>query len=104
MHPSGLVVGVFLVLLIYWEAFETIVFPRRVSRRFRFTRAFYHVTWVPWRAIGLRLRPGRPRETFLSIYGPISLLLLLVTWVGVLIVAFALLHWGGGSKLQTPAG
>jgi ion channel len=100
----ALVTGVFLVLLIYWEAFETLVFPRRVSRRFRFTRAFYQATWVPWRAIGSRLKPGRSRENFLSIYGPISLLLLLVTWIGALIVAFALMHWGGGSKLQAPAG
>jgi hypothetical protein len=104
MHPSGLVVGAFFVLLIYWEAFETIIFPRRVSRRFRFTRAFYQATWVPWRAIGARLKPGKPRENFLSIYGPISLLLLLVTWVSVLIVAFALLHWGGGSRIHTSTG
>jgi hypothetical protein len=104
MHPSGLVAGVFLVLLVYWEAFETMIFPRRVSRRFRFTRAFYYATWVPWRAIGSQLSPGRSRESFLSIYGPISLLLLLVTWVGALILAFALLHWGGGSRLQAPPG
>jgi hypothetical protein len=104
MRIGGLVAGVFLVLLVYWEAFETIVFPRRVSRRLRFTRIFYQATWVPWRAIGVRLKPGRPRENFLSIYGPISLLLLLVTWIALLIVAFALLHWGAGSKLQTPAG
>jgi hypothetical protein len=104
MHPSGFVAGVFLLLLVYWEAFETIVFPRRVSRRFRFTSAFYRATWIPWRAMGSRLRSGRPRDNFLSIYGPISLLLLLVTWVGLLVLAFALLHWGGGSGLQAPAG
>jgi hypothetical protein len=104
VHSSGFVAGAFLLLLVYWEVFETIVFPRRVSRRFRFTRAFYRATWVPWRAIGSRLTSGRPRESFLSVYGPISLLLLLVTWVGLLVLAFALLHWGGGSRLQAPAG
>jgi Ion channel len=104
MHPSGLLVGAFLVLAIYWEAFETIVFPRRVSRRFRFTRAFYRATWIPWRTIGSRLKSGKPREKFLSVYGPISLLFLLLTWVALLVVAFALLHWGGGSRLQSPPG
>src|SRR5258708_3871736 len=103
MHPSGFVGGGFLLLLVYWEAFETIVFPRRVSRRFRFTSAFYRATWIPWRAIGSRLRSGRPRESFLSIYGPISLLFLLVTWVGLFALAFALLQWGAGSRLQAPA-
>jgi hypothetical protein len=104
LHPSGLVAGSLVLLVVYWEAFETIVFPRRVSRRFRFTRAFYQATWVPWRAIGSRLGLGRRRETFLSVYGPISLLLLLGAWVVLLVLAFALLHWGAGSRLQTPAG
>jgi ion channel len=103
MHPSGLVAGAFLILLVYLEAFETIVFPRRVSRRFRFTNAFYRATWLPWRAVGARFRSGRPRENFLSIYGPISLLLLLLTWVALLVLAFALLHWGGGTRFQAPA-
>jgi len=104
LHPSGLVAGSLIVLAVYWEAFETIVFPRRVSRRFRLTRAFYQATWLPWRAIGSRLRPGKRRETFLSVYGPISLLLLLGAWVVLLVLAFALLHWGAGSRLQAPAG
>jgi hypothetical protein len=102
MHPAALVAGAFLILLIYWEAFETIVFPRRVSRRFRFTRVFYRATWVPWRAVGLRWKSAKRRESFLSVYGPLSLLMLLVTWIAVLIFAFALLHWGAGSKIQTP--
>jgi hypothetical protein len=103
MHPSGLVAGSLVVLVVYWEAFETIVFPRRVSRRFRFTRVFYQATWRPWRAIGSRLPAGKRRETFLSVYGPISLLLLLGAWVLLLIGAFAMLHWGAGSRLQSPS-
>jgi len=104
MHPSGLVAGSLVVLGVYWEAFETIVFPRRVSRRFRFTRVFYWATWLPWRAIGSRLRAGKRRESFLSVFGPISLLLLLGAWVVLQILAFALLHWGAGSRLQAPPG
>jgi hypothetical protein len=103
-HPSGLVAGSLILLVVYWEAFETIVFPRRVSRRFRFTRLFYQATWLPWRAIGSRLPLGRRRETFLSVYGPISLLLLLGAWVVLLVLGFALLHWGAGSRLQAPQG
>jgi hypothetical protein len=102
-HPGGLVAGSLVVLAVYWEAFETIVFPRRVSRRFRFTRLFYQASWWPWRAIGSRLRPGKRREDFLSVYGPISLLLLLGAWVLLLIGAFALLHWGAGSRIQSPS-
>jgi hypothetical protein len=103
MHPSGLVAGSLVVLMVYWEAFETIVFPRRVSRRFRFTRVFYRATWRPWRAIGTRLPPGKRREAFLSVYGPISLLFLLGAWVLLLIGAFAVLHWGAGNRVRFPS-
>jgi hypothetical protein len=103
VHPTGFVVGAFVALLVYWETFETIVFPRRVTRRFRFTRAFYRSTWIPWRALGSFLGHAKRRESFLSIYGPISLLLLLFTWVTLLMFAFALLYWAAGSKVQSPA-
>jgi hypothetical protein len=104
MHPSGLVVGALLILIVLWEAFETIVFPRRVSRRFRITRLFYRLTWIPWRALGRQFAPGGRRDRFVSVYGPISLLLLLVTWAALLILGFAFLHWGAGSMLAAPTG
>jgi hypothetical protein len=104
MQPLGLVVGTLLLLLVGWESFETIVLPRRVSRRFRLTRAFYRATWIPLRAVGSRFPPGRMRESFLSVYGPISLLLLLGTWAVLLVLGFALLHWGAGSHVVAPAG
>jgi hypothetical protein len=31
-----------------FDAFETIVVPRRVSRRFRLARLFYWLTWKPY--------------------------------------------------------
>jgi hypothetical protein len=104
MHPSGFVAGSLLVLLVLWEAFETIVYPRRVSRRFRLTRLFYRATWLPWRAIARLMPAGERREVFLSVYGPLSLLALLVIWAVILVVGFALLHWAGGSRLESPFG
>ena len=35
------------IALVLWDAFETIILPRRVTRRFRLTRAFYRYTWIP---------------------------------------------------------
>lgn len=96
--------GVLLILIVLWDAFETTVLPRRVSRRFRWTRIFYRTTWIPFRAISQRVRRGNPRENFLSVFGPLSLLLLLATWAFGLIVGFALIHWGLGSRLSAPTG
>jgi len=104
MRPLAIVGGLLLLLFVLWDAFETVVLPRRVSRRFRLTRAFYRLTWIPWRAIARRWKPGNPRENFLSVYGPLSLLLLLALWATGLIFGFAFLQWGLGTRLQTPSG
>jgi hypothetical protein len=58
---AAAIVGAALVLTILWEAFETIVLPRRVSRRFRITVLYYRLTWMPWRAIGLQYSSAKRR-------------------------------------------
>lgn len=91
------IVGVLLSASILWEAFETIVLPRRATRRFRFTRFFYRSTWAPWRSIARRMRRSKFRETFLSFYGPLSLLFLFVFWGACMILAFGLLYYSAAS-------
>ncbi len=93
-----------MVLTVLWDAFETIILPRRVARRFRLTRMFYRLTWIPWAARGRRKRSGPKRENFLSYYGPLSVLLLLATWSAATIFGFAVLQWSAGSELHTPSG
>ena len=96
--------GAVWIVVIVWDAFEAIVLPRRVTRRLRPTRFFYHVTWIAWSAVARRLGPGGRRETYLSFYGPLSVLLLLAAWALSLILAFALVQWGLGSPLTTVDG
>jgi hypothetical protein len=104
MHGLAVAGAILLVLFVLWDAFETIVLPRRVSRRFRLTRFFYQGTWKPWRAIGRRKPAGNARENFLSIFGPISILLLLALWALGLVFGFAALHWGLQTPMETRAG
>jgi hypothetical protein len=98
------VVGLVLILVILWEAFETMVLPRRVTRWVRLTRLFYRSTWIPWSAIAGRLLTLERREAFLGFYGPLSLLFLLSFWAAGLIFGFALLHWAAGSGIHVTAG
>ena len=104
MHPVAIVGGLLLLLVVLWDAFETIVLPRRVSRRLRLTRLFFRATWLPWRALARLRKPGIARENFISVYGPLSLLFLLALWAAALVFGFALLHWGVGTHLLLPAG
>ena len=96
--------GAGLVGVVLWDAFETIILPRRVTRRIRLTRLFYLATWRPWSALGRRLPPSARREGYLSFYGPLSLILLLGVWAIGLIFGFGLLEVGLGSQLVGPEG
>lgn len=98
------VIGLALIVVVLWDVFETIVLPRRVTRRFRLTRFFYRLVWSPWSFIAHRIRRSKKRETFLSVFGPLSLLMLLVLWAVTLVFGFALLHWAFGSHLYTANG
>lgn len=104
MAITAAIFGTALIILVLWEGFETIVLPRRVTRRFRLTRLYYRRTWRLWNVMVRLLLPTRQRETWLSFYGPLSLLFLLSLWAGGLITGFAFLHWATGSLLVTHDG
>lgn len=96
-------IGVILVAVVLWETFETIVLPRRVTRRLRVTGFLYQLTWSPWAALARLIRKNRRREKILSFFGPLSLILLLAIWAFGLIVGFALIHYGAGTKFENQA-
>ena len=93
-------IGLALIVTVLWDVFETIVLPRRVTRRFRLTRFFYQSIWAPWSAIAGRFRKSKRREIFLSVFGPLSLLGLLALWTATLVFGFASLQWAFGSHIN----
>ena len=96
------VLGVLLIAVALLDAFETVVLPRRVARRFRIARLFYQSTWGPYRATARRMQDDARREAFLSFYGPLSILFLVGIWAIILVLGFATLHWAAGSPLTAP--
>lgn len=102
-----LIVGLFacaLLFVVLADGFETIVQPRRVSRQLRAALIIQDVTSRLWYGIARRIQSDSRRESFLSIYGPLSLFLLMGAWALGLIVGFALLLWAFGTPLALPAG
>jgi hypothetical protein len=98
------ILGISLISAALWDAFETVVLPRRVTRRFRFTRLFYRCSWFLWKKITDLIFSRRTQETCLSFFGPFSLLLLLSLWAASLIAGFALLFRASGLVLATTGG
>jgi hypothetical protein len=101
------VVGLALIALILVDAFETIIQPRRVTRRLRPTRIFLLTRWAIWTRAAERLsrtaelERSTQRDRRLGVYGPLALLMLLGLWAAGLLLGFALLQWGLGSALTS---
>src|SRR5437868_4398614 len=93
--------GVLLILIILWDAFETIILPRRVARRLRLTRIFYKLVWWPWRGLTRQLSSRKQREKYLGLFGPLSLIFLLGVWAAGVIFGYAIISWSLDEKLKT---
>src|SRR5579863_7643410 len=100
MRTLALIAGILCLIVVLIDAFQTIILPRRATGRFRLTRIFYILTWNPWVFVASRLGDIRKRETFFSFYGPLSLILLLVTWAAALVMGYALIYYSMGSPFN----
>jgi len=98
--PAAFSIGVAIVLIVIWDAFEVVILPRRVTRRFRLSRLFYKNFWHLWKSIARLIPVKKVRESAFGIFGPISLLILVAVWAVGLVIGFALMQYGSGSALN----
>jgi hypothetical protein len=98
-----LIFGIVCLFGVLFDAFQTIILPRRATGRFRLTRIFYIATWRPWVFLTMRFCNTRKRETAFSYYGPMSLIFLLALWAGMMVLGFALVYYSLGSPFNDPA-
>lgn len=94
MTVLGVLAGILTIVAVGVDAFEAMLLPRRIRRSVRLIRYYFSLTWGLWRGIGKRLKPGRAHDAFFSLYGPASVVGLLVLWAFGLILGFALVQWG----------
>jgi len=104
VRAISVLIGLAIIAIVLWDAFETMVLPRTVTRGFRLARFYFRNTWRPWSRAAERVAAEGRRERFLAIYGPLSLFGLLAVWAAGLIFGYALLQWSAGSRLETPTG
>ncbi len=104
MTVLSLIAGVALIAIVLWDAFETIVLPRLVTRRIRLTRIYFKYMWMAWAAVSRSISSRKHRENFLGFFGPLFMLLLILLWATGLIMGFALLLWGSDAIVATHSG
>ncbi len=97
-------VGLLIWCGVLWDGFATIILPRTVTPKRRLSGRFYRWSWRLWAAAGRRIRDPNSRLSFVAVYGPISIVLLLVLWAGLMIVAFALIYHSLGPRFQAASG
>jgi len=94
--------GVLIILAILVDAFETIILPRRVNRRIRLSRLYYRWFWKLWIKEKKLLKSENEIKTYLGVFGPISLIILISIWAVVLIFGFALTNFGIQTEIKSP--
>jgi hypothetical protein len=102
--PGAFIAGVAIFLIVLWDAFEAIILPRRVTRRFRLTRLFYKSTWSLWKFAISLITSRKTREALLGFYGPLSLLVLVGVWAAGLVLGFGFMQYGAGSAVVIAGG
>jgi Ion channel len=85
--------GIVLLVVTLLDVFSTLVMPRASRRRLRLTRLLFIATWRPWRWIGIRMSTQERRERVLAVAAPAFFFVLLVSWAGLAVLAYALILW-----------
>src|SRR6476661_643538 len=102
--PGAFIAGAAIFLIVLWDAFEAIILPRRVTRKFRLARLFYKSTWHVWKFVMCLVPSRKRREALLGFYGPLSLLVLVGVWAVGLVLGFGLMQYGAGSAVVITGG
>jgi hypothetical protein len=82
-------VGLALVLIVLDSAMRTFVLPRAVVSRL--TRVVFRTLRIIFDTIARRFKTYEGRDRVMALYAPFGLLGLVVTWLGLLIVGYALM-------------
>ena len=95
----ALVAGLGLSVLVLWDVFETIIVPRPTPGVVRIGRYIVRGSWRAVRAMGT---PGgeRRRERLLGLFAPAATIMLLVTWLAGLVLAFGLILFAIRDQLR----
>lgn len=100
MRTPAVIAALLLILVTLLDAFETILLPRRVNHRFRYSRYYDRGVWLLWRRLATAVPQGRWREATLGTFGPLSMLGLFLSWIASLVLGFAALHWSIATRLS----
>ena len=99
MNTVVIALGLAIVFVAILDALNTLLANRPRPGRWWPTTIFYNTAWMLWRALSRKFSNERKRESFLSVFGPLSLLGLLTMWIFIEIIGWGCLWFGLRSHL-----
>jgi hypothetical protein len=93
MRWIALPVGIVVVVWTLLDVFRTLVMPRAARGRVRLSRILFQPIWRPWRWIGVRGKTTQARERILSAAAPFFFFVLLIGWLSLSLLGYALILW-----------
>lgn len=102
MSVVWVLLGLAVVAIALVDSADTLLSTRVRTGRYWPTDIFYRLTFAGWVWCAGKIREEARRESFLSLFGPLSLLALLALWVIGQVVGWAFVWWGMRGSFSTP--
>jgi len=99
MEAIAFALGLLLLVLVFWDVFETVIVPRPTPGWFRIGRYVVRWSWAALRA----LHDGRPERSYDRVFGlfaPAMAVTFLATWLLALILGYGLILFALREELQ----
>jgi hypothetical protein len=97
---AEIVVGLALILIIFYDLFQSVVLPRPAINQLATVKYLLRGSWIIWRWIGNRRSSVPKRERWLAMYGPLAVLSMFGVWALALVLAYGLLIDGMRDQIR----
>lgn len=94
LRLAALIFGIYLVALTFFSAVRTFVVPRSASERI--TGLVFLTMRKVFDTIAKALSTYEQRDSLMALYAPLSLILLVPTWLFFTTIGYTLIYWGLG--------
>src|SRR5918911_69 len=95
-----IVVGLALLVLVFYDLFQTVILPRPAVKKFALVRYLLRALWRVWRWIGNRMESIPRREGWLATFGPMSVIIMFTIWAIVIVIGYGLIFDGERAELH----
>ena len=96
------VVGLVLIVVVFYDLFQTVVLPRPAVGRMQLARKVVRPMWLVWRWVSQRSSRLDRSESRLAAFAPVALLTLFLIWAAALVLGYGLLLNGLAEQIRPP--